>query len=706
MAIPAFAPAFFCPGYLAGWFTNLHGFRDRSFVERIFWSLPLSLAIATIASVLLGKFVSLNAVALLLGACAACCIAVVTGEWTRIWRQGKRPWIGWHPLGGKAMTFAVLWIAAAILSLVDLQKGQNLFMNVAMLDVSYRVNWTNAILRTGIPPANPLYWFHQPAAMHNYYFWYVVCAAVVRMTHLTTRAVLIGGSVWAGFNLVALLGLYLKYFLEIGDSLRKQFLRAVVLLSVTGIDLCYIAWALFRLHQAPPPDLEAWSKDGIVSWLHTLLWAPHHLAAAICCMFAFLLAWMAGRRSRPKRSTDVFSIVFVAASLASAFGLSIYVTFAFFLVMIAWGAWQLFFIRAPKAPLILACGGVGAGILLLGYLWELTHTASGIHGSSPFGFAVREMIPPDGLLTTSLFQQLARSNPKLARSLAAAVLLVPGYAIELGFFSLVLLIYLVPSWRGKARLTDAHRSLLFIVVATIALMSVLRSDVLKVNDFGWRAALLVQFPLLLLGCELLGTWPLNGRHSAPETPGTSKGITPHWMRAIASLALVIGAFGTVCQALSLRFAEPLAERLVNPKREPVVAGISHNFYVSTIGFGKLNRIIPENAIVQPDPIRTYPYQAAADQLAINRQLAIITDQPWCGAELGGDPSGCALMAPAIDALFKGASAEQARATCRQFEIQYLVARVNDPAWNDRSGWVWKLGPVVDDPEFRVLECGR
>jgi hypothetical protein len=64
------------------------------------------------------------------------------------------------------------------------------------------------------------------------------------------------------------------------------------------------------------------------------------------------------------------------------------------------------------------------------------------------------------------------------------------------------------------------------------------------------------------------------------------------------------------------------------------------------------------------------------------------------------------MASAIDSLFKGATAEQARATCSQYGIGYLVANVYDPAWNDRNGWVWTLKPVVSDEEFRALDCHR
>jgi hypothetical protein len=62
------------------------------------------------------------------------------------------------------------------------------------------------------------------------------------------------------------------------------------------------------------------------------------------------------------------------------------------------------------------------------------------------------------------------------------------------------------------------------------------------------------------------------------------------------------------------------------------------------------------------------------------------------------------MAAAIDALYSGNTAEQARATCSRYGIQYLVARVYDPAWKNKDGWVWALRPVVADDEFRALDC--
>jgi hypothetical protein len=62
------------------------------------------------------------------------------------------------------------------------------------------------------------------------------------------------------------------------------------------------------------------------------------------------------------------------------------------------------------------------------------------------------------------------------------------------------------------------------------------------------------------------------------------------------------------------------------------------------------------------------------------------------------------MSAALGALFNGTTADEARNTCRQFGIQYLVVTRYQPAWNDRGGWVWALPPVVSDEDFRALDC--
>jgi hypothetical protein len=672
-------------------------------VEQLFWSVPLSVGISTIAAVLIAWLVSLTAVAAVFFASGILWMALLFREWRRVHRAGEKWAIGWRPLGGKALALALVWIAVAILSLVDWQRGNALYMSIATYDHASRVNWTESVLRTGVPPANPLYWYMHAAPMRYYYFWNVVCAAVARMWHLSTRAVFIASCVWAGFALAALIGLYLKHFLATGARLRKQFLLCLALLMVTGLDICVNLWNLVYLHQPLPSDLEWWSASQITSWLDSLLWVPHHIASFVCCMFAFLLAWMSGGRSEHGIAASVGLIAFL---LASAFGLSIYVAFGFFLVLLVWALWQVTIEHKFRSAMLLAASGAGAVVLLIPYLRQLlAHSSTGLEGGSIFTFAIREMLPPDGLLATRLFHTLATVHPTAARNLASLVLLIPGYVIELGFYMAVLLVYLVPAWRGRVRLSAAQRSLLVVAAATLVIVSVLRSSVLTSNDFGWRATLLLQFSLLLFGSEVITGWRLVERTSdasAGEAEGLPQHI-PQWLRSLATLAIAVGVISTVCQALMLRFSIPLEQAHLRAVHDPQAGELPHDLYISDIGYSELDGVIPRNAIVQFNP-DIDAFTRAVNLLGIDHQAALIGDKPYCGAELGGDPAGCPTMAAAIDSIYAGATAEQARAVCGQFGIEYLVARVYDPAWNDQQGWVWTLKPAVEDAEFRALEC--
>lgn len=702
LAIPAFVPSLVCSGYAVAWATNFHDFRKRTLVERIFWSVPLSLAVSTSAIALLGRVSLSVAIAFLWGGTA---LTLVSFVWERmkLRRQGSRMAFGLRPLGGVALSLALLWSIVAVLSLVDFESNRQLFMSVPMLDQSFRVNWTESILRTGIPPANPLYWFKHAAPMRNYYFWYALCAVVAKMSHLPVRAVVTASCVWAGFVLAALNGLCLKYLLQVRHQLRRQFLYSIGLLMVTGLDLCVIFWNTFYAHLPLTSNPEDWSKNPIISWMDTLLWSPHHVASLACCIFAFLLAWI----GQKERSTfSYLSALLIGFALASGFGMSIYVTFAFFLIMIPWAAWQIAIERSIQPVILLSIGGIVAAILLSPYLWDLTHTSTAITGgASTFEFAVREMIPADGVLSSSVFQHFAAGHRSFLYLLSRLLLLLPGYALELGFYLAVLLIYVLPSWRGPKRLTHAERSLILISIVTIPLISVLRSSVISINDFGMRAALLLQFPLLLLGSGVVVAWKTPSRQTITPTVGSNLPVaTPRWVRQIASFALVLGVCGTVYEALAFRFAIPIVVTSQSAALDWKLRDLSHNAYVSEVGYAQLNEVVPRDDLVQYNPAQPSIYWANADLLGVNHQTAISSDQGACGAELGGDRSGCSLMASEIDALFKGASADRAQTTCSQFGIHYLVARFSDPAWSDSHGWVWMLDPVVSNPEFRTLDC--
>lgn len=667
------------------------------------WSIPASFAVSTIGAVLIAWAFTLTTVLWIFAIGAVLWLGLLVWEGKQLQRRGLKFSLGFQPFGFSAVVGASVWIAVALLSLVDFEYHRQLFTSLTIYDHASRASWTESILRTGVPPDNPYYRFGSPSPMRNYYFWYVLCAAVARMVHVSARTALMASCVWSGFGLAAIIGIYLKHFLRVGGNIRRQFLVAQSLLMVSGLDIVVhiFNYTYFKIPIFSHP--RAWFVGQIDSWFVTLLFAPHHIAGLTCCVFAFLLAWVGNNNGKHQTASTV---AFIAFALASAFGLSLYVTLAFVILVLAWGLWWLIFERSCRSALLLAVGGLGASILLIPYLRQLHSSSSGIHGSTPFGFAVRETVPPDGLLSSRLFRSIALPHPAAAKELAKLLLLVPGLAVELGFFFGVFLIYLVPAFRNRRRLSPSQRTLIFIAAESLVVTSFMRSSVISYNDFGFRGALFVQFALLLLATEIVVSWRTrDGAEKTAEDQSEAPGSIPSWLRSAVALACIVGVVSTAYYAVMFRFTVPLVEaahkRLV---RDPIAGNFSHDAYISHTGYAQMDAAIPLSSIVQFNPSLPNDFWELVNLVAVKRQVAIAGDKPWCGAELGGDPEGCLVMGPAIAGLYKEATAEQARRTCHQFGIEFLVATIYDPVWNDKGSWVWTLKPVIQDPEFRTLDC--
>jgi hypothetical protein len=249
-------------------------------------------------------------------------------------------------------------------------------------------------------------------------------------------------------------------------------------------------------------------------------------------------------------------------------------------------------------------------------------------------------------------------------------------------------------------------------VITFPITAFIRSSVIAINDFGIHSALFIQYPLLLLLSELLIAWKLERTSavSAPKTAGSeqraaSPGLSPQLLRSLVTLAILIGVLSTTWRVLVLRFILPLSEINAAKAENPQVGELPHKAYIAYLGYRELDSRIPQDAVVQFNPNGDWAFWKNVDFINVNHQAAISGSGLWCGSELGGDPAGCPAMIAAIAPLFSpAASADQARFGCRAHGIQYLVANVYDPPWDDRSSWVWTLNPVVANPDFRVLDC--
>jgi len=738
-SVAAFAALLLAPGYCMAWACDLLGFRARAAGERLAWGVALSFGGMTIVTVLLGKYGSLSAVCWLAGACAAGCVGIMAREaWSR-WRGLNFANKGWLIGAG----IAAAWVLFVVFELVDVGVGSRLYFSVTVFDHALRTAFVDAVLRTGVPPANPLFWPGHAAPMRYYYFWYVLTAAAARLAGATARQAMIASVAWSGFGLAATLQLYCRNFLGNGPqrgsgaiNVRRwpRFVLALGLLAVTGLDILPVmVKALLRM--PTDGDMEWWSAAQVSSWMDSLLWVPHHIAGLVCCLLGFLLVWMSKGTSVWRRA---LCGLIAGLAFASAFGLSTWIALAFAMVMFAWMLWALVWERGSRARVpVLLLAAVIASVALLPYLSELHGETSGTatvlaNGlTSPDGqasvandgahllrFGVRHIIPAESVQGIGWVARLAEAHPAVEDAAVGLVLLLPGYFVELGFYGLVLLAAL---WAmRRRRLDEAARTALVLAVAGLAVSTFLRSTIVENNDFAMRSILIAQFFLLLLAV----VWWEGGFAS-----------TNRFLRGAMLAMAWIGLAGTVYQAVALRVYLPVEEKLGRAE----VDGLAERAMAVRLGFDAMHRRVARNAVVQYDTAQPGEFFYLAEVMQAGRQMASAT--PGCGVAFGGDAGACQGVEQGVARLFatdssrgplpatspvlppgpspRGASSEQklrgpisggalsasqARDQCARLGVDDLVATRWDVVWSDPRGWVWTLPAVADTGQVRVLAC--
>ncbi len=675
----------FAPGYLLAATFNLFGFRVRNPLEQSAWAVALSFAISPIVAVLMARITSIGVVAVLFQAAAAVTLVLfLAGRPLRKLRMDRN-------LCALAL-FLAFAVAILVASLVDIQRGDKLFLSVSVLDQAYRVAFINGIAHSGIPPGNPLYHPGVGAPLRYYYFWYALCAVCMKIAHASARQALMASSCWVGIGLVAVISLYARHFLQVTVRLYRFILVAVLLLTVTGLDILPVFYNIVINHDFAG-DLEWWSADQITSWFDSMIWVPNHVAALLACLVAFLLLWCC--KTAPARRDRIPATLLAGFAAASAFGLSIYVAAGFALLMLLWLADLLLRQRDASAAGRAAATPALASLLLLPYLRDLLATSSSTgHGARAgvghlFQFGVRKMIDSDLIAAMPVFAEIRSRHPVLLDQALRLLLLLPGYALELGFFGLVLILAI----RNRRSLQPPFELALWFSVAGLVLVSLVRSAVIGNNDFGYRAALIPSFFLLILAADRM-------------TSAASRS----WL----AILLIVGLAGTAFQALMLRIYVPLHVTA----RMSGFDGLPEAAYAARTEYAAISDRIPADAILQPDLADPGSYFSVINMLYSERAMATDGAQD-CGAVFGGDPALCANTQAIVHKLFAAPapSGEVARNLCHSAGIGYLAVSGRDPAWRNATGWVWTLPAVTGgtnwhSPEdasanatFRVVQCG-
>ncbi len=673
----------FSPGYVLGFALNLFRFRVQSLRERVAWSVALSFACVPIFTALAGRWMGIHGVVgvLVLSAAASVVLLVYQRQGLRI-SSDKYLWM--------LAIFLLLASALVICELIDVQVGHKLYLSVTVMDQAYRVGFTNAIARRGIPPLNPFYHPGGDAPLRYYYFWYAVCAVCMKLAHVSARQALMASSVWCGLGLTAIVALFVRHFLAARRQVERHILTAVLLFTVTGADLIPVFYNIFRKRDFGG-ETEWWSADQISSWMDTILWVPNHTASLIVCLVAFLLFW----RLRENLSVHERRVAVLLAGVAgaSAFGLSIYVTAGFILMMIAWCLRLLVQDRRSTVPRGVAASSMCAAVLSAPYLHDLLGASSGTEArgvagpAHMFQLSVRRMIDPACIADLSRLAAIKIRHPMMLDQVSRLLLLLPGYSLELGFFCAIL----VYAWLDRERLDEARRTALFLALTGLAIVSFVRSSVIGNNDFGYRAVLLPCFFLLLLGAETLLEMQ-DGRVPVRKVRG-----------AVLTILLLLGFCGTVFQAQALRSYVPLHAAHGAAGFE----NLGERVYELRVAYAALESSVPLDAIVQFNPSDQTNYLSFANVLFAERSM--ITDAaPDCGAVFGGDPTRCQAIQRSIQALFNssGATAIDARGVCERTGARYLAVAQWDRAWQQRDGWAWTLPVIVEHDRVRIVDCSN
>ena len=695
--IAGFSLLLFFPGYVAAWALDLFHFRQRLLPARAAWAVALSFAVSPILLSLASHVARQNLLAVTLWGLAAAWLVIVIAD-------RRRPHLVLDRYLSAIVVLMLLGALLVVVELVDLQLGNRIYLSVTVVDQAYRVGFTNSLALSPMPPTNPFYHPGHAEPLRYYYFWYALCATCMKLAHITARQALIASSVWAGWGLTALLALLVRHFFGVEDKVHRRALAAVLLLCVTGADLLPVLFLTLVQHRFMG-EIEWWSADQISSWMDCVLWVPNHTAALISCMTAFLLLWRTREDVSARQRAAAVCLAGVAA--ASSFGLSIYVAAGFAMMMLAWMLRLL--LRERDAPLALrtALSAGLAVVLLTPYLRELIQAQSGTQAGTSTGpahllsFGVREFAVPLFFFQSPQLAGLRTAHPFLFLQAVRLLFLVPGYALELGFYAVVLVFF----WRRRRALDPARRTALFFSVCGLLMVSFIRSGVIANNDFGYRAAMLPCLFLLLLGTDLLLEIRASGK-AAPQTAAPS-GLT----FALSRRLLLLGVAGTAYQAFELRSFLPL----LSAAHQPTVAGLPEAAYAARTAYGKLASA--------PDASLDGPVQANIAgkniylhliNMLYSERATIVDAAPDCGAVFGGDPAPCSRIERQIETLFSasGQSSADARETCGAWGARYLAAYREDPAWKDPQGWVWTLPLAATDagPDastsglYRVLDC--
>lgn len=671
----ALLPFMIAPGYVAGWTLNLFEFRQHRQILRLIVSAPLSIAICPMLSYLLARFFQPGLWAFYIGVILACVLLLAKAA-RQSRQRSSSPRSSSRNLS-IAFALLALWAVLAFASLVDLQLGDRLYPSIVAYDHSVRTAMTVALARH-IPPANPFF-ANADAPLRYHYLWLLFCSLPMRVFPLAARHIVNAGIIWCGLALMCTVALGLRFLENAHSRIERKVLLGITLLCVTGLDIVPTLYIGLVQHLWLS-DMEWWNETQITSWVGSVLWVPHNIAALIACFVGFSLL----RHQADAHRRWITAPVLVAGmAFASAVGMSIYVTLTF---VVAVGLWLLALL-ARKNWLELAMFVASGGVALL---WALSFLFS-LRGPATGGAFAEFALRPFSLGTYFLQRLGVHFTTPFVVTVANAIFLPINYALELGFFLAVALVRLWRLKRSEVAPSANELASWTLIASSFLVGTFLRSSTIGSNDLGWRCFLPAQLILLLWGATLVD-----------ECWFQPQAASRQGIRGLLAALLLLGAMATTYQVFMLRMDPILVDRgsITGPSWVVANRQFGKRAFALRSVYETLDAHLPASAVLQANP--------ATDDLILHMLYSgrdSAAGDGDCGTDFGGDEDLCSDRLERLDALFKLPDGNDLDATCRDYGIDAFVVEDADPVWREPNSWVWSKRPSLANAYVRAFRCG-
>jgi hypothetical protein len=348
--------------------------------------------------------------------------------------------------------------------------------------------------------------------------------------------------------------------------------------------------------------------------------------------------------------------------------------------------------KEKELIILMAFAGLVALLFASPFLLGILKGGTGA-GGSPVAIAVRVFFPVTPYIA---------GLPIILKNVVYFVLLPANYFMELGFFSVVGLI-----WLQKYRQNEMPHNPFFapeiVLLGVVFLVCSFTRSMIMANDLGWRGWLPGQFILLIWAVDLYHEFGLFHPKGLKELDldslkaKTAKLLTFLWL---------IGLLTSVVDATLLRFFPLLVDANVTgfPNRLSPDTRLGERTRDGRLAYEFINDELPADIVIQQNPLSKIDRIDRPSGLYGNRQFAISFN-----AAYNVPLSVLDMRSTAISKIFALAhenSWDKIDQLCRDYFIDVLVVNDQDPLWKGLSFLYQQRAALYENRYYAVISCGK